>query len=280
MELSDACPAKDSAEGRSGLVPWASKRIASCVRTISSFRRAVLLAPHSRSLLIVVVAAGLAVACYVASAVRAPGEADDAAPQWAAISPADTASFTTVGRNAYFCLEPGYRLRYTDGSLTRTTTVRRKTKMVDGVETRVMEEKEEQDGQPTKIVWKYYAIDKITTALYCFGVHVQSYRNGQLVSHRGWRSGVRGAVFTLAMPAAPKAGDTLARGHAKPVYKVIDTDVKVVTPAGTFANCLRTEAKGAAANKAKVFAPGVGLVRDGQFTLVKISRTVPSVTGP
>jgi hypothetical protein len=279
MELSDACPAKDSAEGRSGFILRAGKRIASFLRAVSSFIRAVRLAPHSPSLLVGIVAVGLAVACYVSSEGRAPVEADEAAPQWAAISQVDTANFATVGKNAYFCLEPGYRLRYTDGSQTRTTTVRRKTKMVDGVETRVMEEKEEKDGQPTKVVWKYYAIDKITTALYCFGVHVQSYHNGRLVSHRGWRSGVQGAVFTLAMPAAPKAGDTLVRGHAKPVYEVIDTDVKVVTPAGTFANCLRTEAKGATANKAKVFAPGVGLVRDGRFTLVKISQTVPGAAG-
>jgi hypothetical protein len=218
---------------------------------------------------------GLAVACYVASEGRAPVAADEAMPQWAAISQVDPANLATIGKNAYFNLEPGYRLRYRDGTLTRTMTVRRKTKMVDGVETRVIEEKEEKDGQPTKVVWKYYAIDKTTTALYCFGVHVQSYQNGQLVSHRGWRSGDHGALFTLAMFAAPKAGDTLARGRAKRVDEVIDTDVKVVTPAGTFANCLRTEPKGATKSKAKVFAPGVGLVKDGQFTLVKISQTVP-----
>ncbi len=275
MELSDVCPSRDSAEGRSGFVQRAGNRIVSFLRTVSSFIRAVRLVFHSRPLLVGVVAVGFAVACYVASEGRAPVEADEATSQWAAISQVDTANLATVGKNAYFCLEPGYRLRYTDGSLTRTMTVRRKTRMVDGVETRVIEEKEEKDGQPTKVVWKYYAIDKTTTALYCFGVHVQSYQNGQLASHRGWRSGDHGALFRLAMFAAPKAGDTLVRGHAKRVYEVIGTDVKVVTPAGTFTNCLRTEAKGAAESKAKVFAPGVGLVKDGQFTLVKISQAVP-----
>ena len=201
-------------------------------------------------------------------------EADEESPQWASISHVDLANLTTVGKNAYFNLEPGYRLRYADGPLSRTLTVRRKTKMVDGVETRVIEDKEEKDGQPTKIVWKYYAIDKTTTALYCFGIHVQSYQNGKLVSHRGWRSGDHGAVFTLVMPAAPKMGDTLVHGHAKRVYEVIDTEAKVVTPAGTFTNCLRIQTKesGDKGARAKAFAPGVGLVQDGQFTLVKISQ--------
>jgi hypothetical protein len=275
MELSDACPSKDSAEGRSGFVLRAGKRSVSFLRTVSSFIRAVWLAPHSRSLLVGIVTMGFAVACYVASEGRTPVEADEVMAQRTAVSQVDTANLTTVGKNAYFNLEPGYRLHYTDGAITRTMTVRRKTKMVDGVETRVIEEKEEKEGQPTKVVWKYYAIDKATTAVYCFGVHVQSYRNGQLVGHRGWRSGDHGAMFTLAMFAAPKPGDTLVRGDAKRVYEVIDTDLKVVTPAGTFANCLRTEAKGATEDKAKVFAPGVGLVKDGRFTLVKISQSVP-----
>jgi hypothetical protein len=275
MEFSDACPAKDSAGGRSGLILRAGERIASFPRIVSHFIRAVRPAFHFRPLFIGIVVVGLAVVCYVASEGRAPVDADEAMPQWTVVSQVDTANLATVGKNAYFNLEPGYRLRYTDGSLIRTMTVRRKTKMVDGVQTRVIEEKEEKDGQPTKVVWKYYAIDKTTTAVYCFGVRVQSYQNGQLVSHRGWRAGDHGAMFTLAMFAEPKAGDALVRQHAKQVYKVTDTGAKVVTPAGTFTNCLRTEVKGAAKNNAKVFAPGVGLVKDGQFTLVKISQSVP-----
>jgi hypothetical protein len=223
-------------------------------------------------------AAGLtcavAVACYVASEQRASFETDEDSPQWASISRVDLTNLATAGKNAYFNLEPGCRLRYADGSLARTFTVRRKTKMVDGVETRVIEEKEEKDGQPTKIVWKYYAIDKTTTALYCFGIHVQDYQNGKLVGHRGWRSGVYGAVFTLVMPAAPKLGDTLVHGHGRRVYEVIDTAAKIVTPAGTFTNCLRirTKESGGQDAREKAYAPGVGLVQDGQFSLVKISQ--------
>ena len=120
-------------------------------------------------------------------------------------------NFSTAGKGTYFNLEPGYRLCYRDGALTRTMTVRRKTKLVAGVQTRVVEEKEEKDGQTTKVLWKYYAIDKATSAVYCFGVHVRSYHNGELVGHSGWCAGVNGAVFSLAVPASPKPGDTLPR---------------------------------------------------------------------
>ena len=154
-------------------------------------------------------------------------------------------------------------------------TVRRKTKVIDGVETRVVEEKEEQHGQPTKIVWRYYAIDRTTGALYCFGVHNQAYDNGRLVSHRGWRSGTHGAMFTLVLPAVPKVGETLLRNHRPDAPRrqeeVIDVAEKVVTPAGTFTNCVCTETKGSRKNKVKVFAPGVGLVQDGPFALEAVS---------
>jgi hypothetical protein len=233
-----------------------------------------------RTFLLGVVAAGLtcgiAMACYVVSERRAILDAEEESPQWAAISEVNTANLTTCGKNAYFNLEPGYRLHFSDGSLTRTLTVRRKTRMVDGVETRVVEEKEEEHGRPTKVVWKYYAIDETSGALYCFGVHVQNYHDGKLVNHRGWRSGVHGAVFRLVMPATPKAGDTLVRGHGRRTYEVLDTDATAVTHAGTFTNCLRIQVKetGESEPRERLFAPGVGLVRDGRFDLVKIARTV------
>jgi len=248
--------------------------VASAIRLGRLSAKACLL---SVSIILVGITCGGILACCLGSRAGVPPDAGKDLPYWDKTSHVDLKNLTTVGRNPYFNLEPGCRLRYTSGTATRIMTVRRKTKVIDGVETRVVEEKEAQQGQPTKIVWRYYAIDKTTTALYCFGVHVQSYQNGQLVSHRGWRSGDHGALFTLAMFAAPKAGDTLARGRAKRVDEVIDTDVKVVTPAGTFANCLRTEAKGSMEKvaKEKVFAPGVGLVKDGQFLLVRHGMTVP-----
>ena len=56
---------------------------------------------------------------------------------------------------------------------------------------------------------------------------------------------------------------------------MIEIGQNVVTPTGTFANCVCTETKGSGKSKVKVYAPGVGLVQDGPFALVKIYPTVP-----
>ena len=238
---------------------------------------------RSRLLLLALVLTGITcggiLAGYCSSRAVATLDADKETPYWDRISHVDLKNLVTIGQNPYFKLEPGYRLRYTSGEATRTVTVRRKTKVIDGVETRVVEEKEEQNGQPTKVVWRYYAIDRTTSALYCFGVHTQAYYKGRLVSHRGWRSGTRAAMFTLVLPAAPKVGDMLLRNHRpdspRRQENVIAVAVKVVTPAGTFTNCVGTETTGSRENKVKVFAPGVGLVQDGPFALVKMIQTAP-----
>lgn len=246
-------------------------------------RAAAWLSASSRLLLLSVsltgIACGAILVCCLSSRAGATPEPNKKSSYWDRISHVDLKNLVTIGKNPYFNLEPGYRLRYAGGEATRTVTVRRKTKVIDGVETRVVEEKEEQHGQPTKVTWRYYAIDKTTSALYCFGVHVQACYKGCLLSHRGWRSGTHAAMFTLVLPAAPKLGDTLLRNHRpdgpRRQEEVIDVAVKVVTPAGTFTNCVCTETKGSRENRVKVFAPGVGLVQDGPFTLVKTVQTVP-----
>jgi hypothetical protein len=221
---------------------------------------------------------GIAVCLFNSRAGASPAT-DERSKYWEAISHVNMKNLATTGKSPYFNLEPGYRLRYSNGEATRTMTVRRKTKVIEGIETRVVEEKEELHGQLTKVVWRHYAIDKTTSALYCFGVHSQTYYQGRLLSQSGWRSGKHGAMFTLVLPAEPKLGDKLLRNHSpdSPHWQeeIIDVAERVATPAGTFANCVCTETKGRKEDKVKVFAPGVGLVQDGQFALVKVIQTVP-----
>ena len=281
MELSDACPSEDSAEANFFL--RAANRPHSYVAEVGRFIQGIRFTAKHWLRILGILALGLtcgaAVACYVSSRAGALAKTGKESSYWDRISQVDLKNLSTIGKNPYFNLEPGYRLCYTSDEATLTITVRRKTKVVDGVETRVVEEKEQEHGQPTKVVWKYYAIDKTTGALYCFGVHIQTYCKGSLTSHRGWRSGAHGAMFTLVLPAVPTVGDTLLRNHRpeKPRRQdaVIDVAGKVVTPAGTFTNCLGIESKGSKEGKVKVFAPSVGLVQDGQFALTKIVQTVP-----
>jgi hypothetical protein len=283
MHLPSEFPAEQSTGFRPGFVERVRNRSAACFRAATSVIHFGGLSAYSRLLLVSVILAGIAgggilVYCF-GSRVGASPDAGQESPYWDRISHVDLKNLVTVGKNPYFNLEPGYRLRYSSSAATRTMTVRRKTKVIEGVETRLVEEKEEEHGRPTKIVWRYYAIDKTTSALYCFGVHTQTYYKGRLVGHRSWRSGSHGAMFTLVLPAAPQVGDTLLRNRRPPnprrQEEVIEVGQKVVTPAGTFANCVCTETKGRGESKVKVFAPGVGLVQDGQFALVKVVQTVP-----
>ncbi len=193
----------------------------------------------------------------------------------------DKANLTNVGRNPYYIpLEPGYRLELKGGGGTLTVTVTRKTKMVDGVETRVIEEREEKNGTPMEISQNYFAIDKTTNAVYYFGEDVDMYKDGKVESHEGsWLSGVNGANFGMMMPGKPKVGDKFQQEVAPKVaedrFEIAGMDEKVETPC-TFNKCLRTkESSGLESGLGeKIYAPGVGLIKDDEFLLVKISKTI------
>ena len=193
----------------------------------------------------------------------------------------DKANLTNLGKNPYFLpLEPGYRLALEGGGATLTVTVTRNTKLVDGVETRVIEEREEKDGQPIEISQNYFAIDKTDNAVYYFGEDVDVYKNGKVVSHGGaWLSGVGGAKFGMLMPGKPKVGDKFQQEIAPKVAmdrcEIAAIGEEIKTPAGTFKDCLRTTEGSTleSATEDKVYAPGVGLVKDEEFLLVKITKT-------
>src|SRR6266540_2665469 len=71
------------------------------------------------------------------------GPAKDApgAP-WVTDFAIDPAQLASVGRNPYFILEPGYFLILREGATEIVVRVLDETKVVDGVETRVVEERE------------------------------------------------------------------------------------------------------------------------------------------
>lgn len=193
----------------------------------------------------------------------------------------DKANLGNVGANPYFILEPGYRLDFQGDGATLTITVLDETKLVDGVETRIVEEREEKDSKPTEISRNYFAIDKTTNDVYYFGEDVDEYKNGKVVGHPGaWLSGVNGAKFGMMMPGKPKVGDKFQQEVAPKVAmdrcEIVAVDAEVKTPTGTFKNCVRTK-EGSSLEPGtveKVYAPGVGLVKDDQGVLVKIEKTV------
>jgi hypothetical protein len=199
--------------------------------------------------------------------------------QWKDSFQVEKANLTDTGRNMFFILEPGYCLQFTDNGTTLTVTVLSETKTVDGVTTRVVEEREEKNGRPVEISRNFFAIDRTTLDIYYFGEEVDIYKNGKMVSHEGaWLSGAGGAKFGLMMPGRPKVGDKyyqeLAPKIAMDRAEVVADDVEMKTPAGTFQHCLRIKETSAveSGTSEKVYAPGVGLIRDDEFVLTKYGK--------
>jgi hypothetical protein len=194
----------------------------------------------------------------------------------------DKANLVSAGTNPYWILVPGHKLHLKHGNETVTVTVLAQTRLVDGVETRVIEEREEQAGALVEVSRNYFAIDKATRDVYYFGEDVDIYKNGKLVGHEGaWLSGAGGAKFGLVMPGQVRVGarycQELAPGTAMDRSEVVSVTETVTVPAGRFANCLHvketTPLEGGTNHK--WYAPGVGLIKDDDLELVKVEPAKP-----
>jgi hypothetical protein len=149
--------------------------------------------------------------------------------------------------------------------------------MIDGVQCRVVEDREMKNGRLVELTGDCFAIDTITNDVYYMGEEVSVYRNGKLVNHEGsWFSGVNGARFGLMLPASPKVGQRFYEEEAPGVgidrAEIVAVDEKVTTPAGVFDKCVHvveTSPLEKGLKDQKVYCPGVGLVKDAEMTLVK-----------
>jgi hypothetical protein len=196
---------------------------------------------------------------------------------WQSVFSVDKKTLGIKGSNPYFILTPGYQLSYKHGNDTITDTVLDETKVVDGVETRVVEDRETKNGQLIELTRDYYAIDSVTNDVYYMGEDVDVYKNGKVVGHEGaWLSGVKGAKFGLMMPAAPKPGQKFYQEQAPGVgmdrAEIVSVQERVVTPAGTFEKCIHvheTSALEKGAGEHKWYAAGIGPVKDADMLLVR-----------
>ncbi len=226
-----------------------------------------------------IVLAGLA-ATPLAGAAR-PQRAEPPWQQSFSVKPGD---FMTVGENPYFILKPGYQLTLEgkeDGKAVRlVVTVLDETKTVGGIETRIVEERETQGGALAEVSRNFFAIEKGTNNVYYFGEDVDVYKNGKIVNHEGaWAHGTNGARFGLMMPGSPTVGarfyQELAPGVAMDRAHIVSLAERLTTPAGAFEKCLKTEETTPlepGAREFKLYAPGVGLVKDGTLELVARTR--------
>ena len=186
---------------------------------------------------------------------------------------------TSSGRNPYFVLDPGYTLRLADATDTLIITVLATTKVVDGIETRIVEERESSRGRLVEVSRNFYAISRRTSSVYYFGEEVDMYQYGRITSHEGaWLAGVKGARLGLMMPGLPLVGgkyyQEMAPGTAMDRAEILGASETLRVPAGEFRNVLRTLESSALepGKEPKLYGPNVGLLQDGSMKLVKSGR--------
>lgn len=217
-----------------------------------------------------------------------PGRAQNANSQsmsaWQDSFRLEGCAFSVTGRNPYFILEPGYQLilEGKDGqkAIQLEITVLNETKKVGSIETRVVEEKETADGQLTEISRNYFAVCGPTNDIFYFGEDVDIYGNGKVVSHEGTWIAYQGKNRPgLLIPGAAKVGAKYYQEVAPTVAmdraEVISLTESLQTPAGLFKGCLKTQETTPLepeAKEYKIYAPGVGLIKDGDLLLTKINK--------
>ncbi len=179
-------------------------------------------------------------------------------------------ALSATGRNQYFVLEPGFRILLENDDTKVQITVLDKTRTVDGVLTRVVEEREWVDGKLYEVAMNYFAICGRTKDVFYFGEDVDFYKNGRVVRHEGaWLAGVRGAKPGMIMAGAPRLGmkyyQEMAPGVAMDRAEIVRLDGVCETPAGKFSDCMRIK-EGTALDpleeEFKIYAPGIGLIGD------------------
>lgn len=183
----------------------------------------------------------------------------------------------TTGRSPFFMLEPGFQLVLESDREKVTITVLNETETVGGITTRVVEEREEKNGELFEISRNYFAMSKTSGDVFYFGEAVDIYRDGSVVSHAGaWRADAGDAKPGLIVPGKPAVGmryyQEVAPGKAMDRAEVVSLTKTLKTPAGVFKNCLQTQVTTPLEPEEKeweTYAPGIGLVQDENLRLTK-----------
>jgi hypothetical protein len=186
-------------------------------------------------------------------------------------------TLVTTGENPFFILKPGFQLVLESADARLEVTVLDETRQIGDVLTRVVEERESEDGELVEISRNFFAIDEKTNDVFYFGEEVDIYKNGKIVRHEGaWRADEEGAKAGMIMPGSPAIGakyyQEFAPKKAMDRAEVVSLSETLKTPSGTYTNCLKTQEGSAlkpAEKEFKTYAPGIGLIQDEDLLLVK-----------
>jgi hypothetical protein len=187
------------------------------------------------------------------------------------VTPGD---FSPSVTNPLFSLKPGRTLVYTGtkdekNALNIFYTTSR-TKVIDGVTTRVVEDRLYLDNVLEERTSDYYAQDRCGNVWY-FGEDTATLDpQGHVISTEGsFHAGVDGAQPGVFMQAHPELGRRFRQewyqGHAEDTFKVLSLSAPVTVPYGTFKDALKTEETTALEPTVvdnKYFVKGIGEVEE------------------
>lgn len=218
--------------------------------------------------------------------------------------PDDECRFTTVGGNAYFPLLPGLVREYDNDECIAAgecdeqerlrITVTHRTKNIEIVDdgrkriipTRIVEEREWQDGRLTETSQNYFAAcgSGAMRDVYYFGEAVDVFEylpNGQVkVTHPGqWLAGKRKAEAGLIMPGGAfllgaRYYQEMAPGMALDRAEHTGVDLEFASDAGEFDDCvavIETTPLEPGNESHKLYCPRAGLAIDNDLVLRSVT---------
>jgi hypothetical protein len=193
--------------------------------------------------------------------------------------------------NPYFPLTPGATLIYEgniEGAPARNEfAVTHETKVIQGVTTIVVDDKDFLNGKKNEETRDWYAQDDDGNVWYFGEATDQLDEQGKVVGHEGsWEAGVNGAHAGIVMEGEPRSQDTYFQefapgiGEDRAIVRSLHKTVSV--PYGRFTNCLKTKEFSRldpGVFEQKYYGRGIGLLKSAimtgakeQFALVTIIR--------
>jgi hypothetical protein len=226
----------------------------------------------------------LAVACGAQSGSKDGGsEHTQSAPLTGSAEDFERARFDdpTHIDNKWLPLRPGTQLVYEGSAIVDeegrqprrvVTTVTDLSKVIDGVRTLVIWERDFTAGELSEPELAFFAQDNAGN-VWLVGEYPEEYENGKFDKAPAWISGQKGARAGITMPAEPQLGTPdYAQGFAPPPVdftdraRVYKTHQKSCTPVECYQNVLVTEEFNPTepgASQLKYYALGVGNVQVG-----------------
>ncbi len=186
--------------------------------------------------------------------------------------------FSLAIDNPYFPLVVGrvsvYDGREGDTRIHLEVAVLDETEVIAGVTTRVVSERQSEDGELVEFARNFFVQAPDGTVCY-YGEDVDEFEGGVLTGHDGqWRAGVGANRPGIFMPAHPALGveydQEYAPGVAQDHAKIISFGDPLTVPAGVFTNTFKSEETSPlepGVTEVKIYAPGVGIAVDHELTL-------------